>query len=156
MWFKIEKSRDNNNWDYVTTVAGAGNSNSKIDYSIYDEVPYNETLQGIETSYYRIKQVDFNGDYKYYGPVATSCKEQFIFNAFVNENRNISINFGALNNQYSISLFDNNGKKLIDRNGNSTEELNNVILNTQSLSAGIYILLFKSDKEYETKKIVLN
>ena len=155
-YFKIEKSRDNNNWDYVTTVAGAGNSNSKIDYSIYDEVPYNETLQGIETSYYRIKQVDFNGDYKYYGPVATSCKEQFIFNAFVNENRNISINFGALNNQYSISLFDNNGKKLIDRNGNSTEELNNVILNTQSLSAGIYILLFKSDKEYETKKIVLN
>ena len=156
-YFKVEKSRDNNSWEYVTTVPGAGNSNSIINYSIYDEVPYNETVQGIEPSYYRLKQVDYNGDYKYYGPVATICKEQFIFNAFVNENKNITVNFGASNGQlYAITLFDNNGKKIIDISGNSTDGLNQVILNTKSLSSAMYILLYKKGNEYETKKIIIN
>ena len=156
-YYKVEKSLDNNNWDYVTTVSGAGNSNSEINYTIYDESPYKETTQDLETSYYRLKQVDFNGNFKYYGPVPTICKKDFEFNAYVNNNRNINITFAALKDQfYEISLFDYNGKKLIDLNSNSNDGLNNVLLNTANISAGMYILVFKNADEYETKKIVLN
>ena len=156
-YFKVEKSRDNNIWDYVTTVSGAGNSNTITEYSIFDEVPYTETIQGTEQSYYRLKQVDFNGNFKYYGPTATICKEQYTFNAYVNTNREINVNFDASNNQnYKINLFDYNGKKLIDQNGIAVDGLNNVLLNTVNLSAGMYILVFKKGNEYETKKLVLN
>ena len=156
-YFKVEKSLDNNNWDYVTTVSGAGNSNSEINYAIYDESPYKETTQGLEASYYRLKQVDFNGNFKYYGPVPTICREQYIFNTYLNTNKNIIVNFAASKNQnYNISLFDYNGKKLIDINSKASDGLNNVSLNTANFSAGVYILVFKNKDEYETKKIVIN
>ena len=156
-YFKVEKSRDNNIWDYVTTVSGAGNSNSQINYTIYDEAPYAETVKGTDPSYYRLKQVDFDGKYTYYGPVTTICKAQYTFNAYVNANREINVNFDASNDQiYQINLFDYNGKKLIELSGKANDGLNNVALNTVNLSAGMYILVFKNGTEYETKKIVLN
>ena len=155
-YFKVEKSRDNNIWDYITTVPGAGNSNTKTDYAVDDEVPYTETTQGIEPSYYRLLQVDFDGNIKHYGPVASICKEQNLFNAYVDENKNIEIIFKAFAAQpYTISLLDYNGKKVMTISGNANEGLNNAILNTNSLSAGLYVLIYKNGNDYETRKIVL-
>jgi hypothetical protein len=58
-YFDIEKSRDGQNWAYLMTVDGAGNSVATINYSAVDEKPYT----GV--NYYRLKQVDFNGEYEY-------------------------------------------------------------------------------------------
>jgi hypothetical protein len=58
-YFTIEKSKDGKTWNEVATVAGAGNSNVQINYSTIDYDPYHGT------SYYRLKQTDFDGTHTY-------------------------------------------------------------------------------------------
>jgi hypothetical protein len=58
-YFSIERSKDGMNWQLVTKVDGAGNSSSLKNYSFIDLGQYD----GI--SYYRLKQTDFDGKFKY-------------------------------------------------------------------------------------------
>lgn len=59
-YFEIEKSADgNNNWTFVGTVRGAGNSSVVRNYNAYDPRPYSGF------NFYRIKQVDKDGKFKY-------------------------------------------------------------------------------------------
>jgi hypothetical protein len=68
-YFSIERSIDGINWELVTKVNGAGNSTSIKNYSYTDVSPY----QAI--SYYRLKQTDFDGEFKYSAIIAIEkCK----------------------------------------------------------------------------------
>ncbi len=58
-YFEIERSKNNSRWEKLTTINGAGNSTNLIDYISYDELPY------VGISYYRLKQVDYNGNITY-------------------------------------------------------------------------------------------
>lgn len=54
--FNIERTQDFDKIETIATISGAGNSNYEIEYSFTDKRP----LEG--TSYYRLKQTDYNGD----------------------------------------------------------------------------------------------
>jgi hypothetical protein len=58
-YFEIERSIDGKDFYAIGTKAGHGTSNVTWDYTFTDEQP----LYG--TSFYRLKQVDFNGQYSY-------------------------------------------------------------------------------------------
>lgn len=58
-YFTLEKTNDGKTFNIVGTVNGAGNSNTKINYS------FDDTNVNGEISYYRLKQTDFDGNYKY-------------------------------------------------------------------------------------------
>lgn len=58
-YFIVERSRDGNTWLSLVKIDGAGNSSSRLNYFYQDKSP----LLGF--SYYRLKQVDFNGQYSY-------------------------------------------------------------------------------------------
>lgn len=58
-FFTIERSRDLRQWELVSTMQGAGNSSTAISYSAIDRSP----LEG--TSYYRLKQTDYDGSFSY-------------------------------------------------------------------------------------------
>ena len=62
--FIIQKSIDGENWTNIGTINGSGNSTEKIEYDFYDY-----EIRPI-INYYRLKQFDFNGDYKDYGPIS--------------------------------------------------------------------------------------
>ncbi len=57
--FEIERSANNVDWEKIGEVAGAGNSQQLLDYTWIDEKP----IMG--TNYYRLKQVDYNGEFSY-------------------------------------------------------------------------------------------
>lgn len=61
--FILEKSIDAVNFTELKRTAAAENSNVVVNYNETDPNPY-------PTSYYRLKQVDKNGDFKYYGPIS--------------------------------------------------------------------------------------
>ena len=63
-YFTIERSRDLYGWGVMGFVEGAGNSSVPLSYSFSDMRP----LDGL--GYYRLKQTDFDGQFKYYGPIA--------------------------------------------------------------------------------------
>lgn len=54
-YFTVEKSVDGKNWESLTEIEGAGNTNSTSSYS------WKDTNPTIGDSYYRIKQTDFDG-----------------------------------------------------------------------------------------------
>ena len=69
-YFTIERSKDasEGSWEYVGTVDGAGNSTTVLDYSLQDKTPY----QG--TSYYRLKQTDYDGKTETFEKVTVEIK----------------------------------------------------------------------------------
>ncbi len=71
-YFTVERSKDAKNWEFVTRVSGAGNSNTSINYYDIDKKPYS----GI--SYYRLKQTDFDGKYEYSSIVAVELNKENI------------------------------------------------------------------------------
>lgn len=63
-FFIIERSRDALFWESVGVISGNGSSSSVTDYELVDLSPYNGQ------SYYRLSQVDYNGETKSFDPVA--------------------------------------------------------------------------------------
>lgn len=67
-FFTIEKSTDAVNFEFVDEVAGAGNSTTLQEYKYIDD----NLVDGV--SYYRLKQTDFDGKFKYFSPKTVNSK----------------------------------------------------------------------------------
>jgi|GEM_PF-1984410 len=70
-YFELLRSDDAVSYTPVERVSGAGNSNTLIDY-MYDDTD----APGAITNYYKLRQVDFDGNDKWYGPVAVQPDQQ--------------------------------------------------------------------------------
>jgi hypothetical protein len=57
--FEIQRSADLNTFSTIATIKGAGYSNEIINYQFDDYLPFFGKI------YYRLKQIDFNGDFSY-------------------------------------------------------------------------------------------
>lgn len=62
-FFVLETSTDASNWMELSRIDGAGTSHNSLSYT------YQHTNFAKTTNYYRLKQVDFDGGYKYNGIV---------------------------------------------------------------------------------------
>lgn len=69
-YFKIEKSIDGINWSILSTVAAAGNSTERIDYTIVD-------LEKSRGAYYKLWQYDFDGSESFLALIHDDCSENF-------------------------------------------------------------------------------
>ncbi|KXX66831.1 T9SS type A sorting domain-containing protein [Flammeovirga sp. SJP92] len=67
--FEVEYSTNNSDWIKIAEVQSAGNSNATIEYQYDDILRYGST-------YYRLKQVDLDGKYEYFGPTSVYVQEQ--------------------------------------------------------------------------------
>jgi len=64
-YFTLERSIDGNNWDVVSNIEAAGNSQEELNYSYVDK----QYKRG-EVNYYRLSQTDFDGQKEYFNIVA--------------------------------------------------------------------------------------
>ena len=69
-YFTVERSSDGTDFEFLAHLQGAGNTTTLRDYSIMDANP----LYG--TSYYRLKQTDFDGQSETFDPVAITYDPQ--------------------------------------------------------------------------------
>jgi hypothetical protein len=58
-YFTLERTKDGYLWEAIGMINGAGNSSAITSYAEIDEKPY------LGTSYYRLKQTDYDGSYSY-------------------------------------------------------------------------------------------
>jgi len=68
-YFEVQKTKDGNSYLKVAVVKAAGNSSYNRYYQAYDLAPY----QG--TSYYRLKETDLDGSFKYFGDVVVNFND---------------------------------------------------------------------------------
>jgi hypothetical protein len=153
-YFNIEKSKDGIYFEVMATINGAGTSNIQHDYFVIDENPYQRI------SYYRLKQTDYDGKYKYSDIIAisninknTDCKLNIFPNPFID---NITI---LINNLHSssakIEIYDILGNKVTEHTLYDIDSNNNkFIINLSELFKGPYLIKFISDNFVRTQRII--
>jgi hypothetical protein len=77
-YFTVERSKDGLLFEDILKMEGAGNSTSIRNYSITDFNPY------FNTSYYRLKQTDFDGKNSFSNIISANNKNDFSFDIFPN------------------------------------------------------------------------
>lgn len=147
--FVIERSMDAAEWSEAFTLAGAGNSNEVKKYSGLDEKP----LSGI--SYYRLKQIDFNGDYKY-SPVIVIDRSQSTapdFIAFPNP-ASETVTIAGKEEASSIELINQLGQKMevtVFKNENASR------LDVSSIPSGLYTIIVRGvNGAASTRQVLIN
>ena len=69
-YYTIEKSLDAYNWEEISMLYGAGNTNQEMTYITYDENPI------IGHNYYRLTQTDYDGQFETFRPIAVTIKPE--------------------------------------------------------------------------------
>jgi hypothetical protein len=114
-YFELERSTDAYNWTTVAKVQGAGYSTSKLEYEYTDKsAPFGRV-------YYRIKQVDFDGEFEYANNVISLIKDfdteasNFDFAVFPNPSNGQQLRLkmsGFAGAAAMVSITDLSGKRL--------------------------------------------
>ncbi len=144
-YFAVQKSFDASDFITIGTVSGNGNSNSMNFYEYIDEE------QG--TAYYRLKQVDYNGDYELSDIVVASCKEDnFEIKAYDNFSGftiQVTANFS---DKLTIQVVDARGRLISSVSANVNEGFNQFELD-DNISSGIYFIRLNGEKMNESLKV---
>ncbi|MFA5012254.1 MAG: T9SS type A sorting domain-containing protein [Ignavibacteria bacterium] len=160
--FDIErKSMNDAAWKKVANIKGAGNSNTEKSYS------YNDANLQTGKYSYRIKQIDFNGNYKYYdlqGEVFVGVPLKYdLSQNYPNPfNPVTKINFELPNDsKVSLVIYDVTGREIMRLVNNEVRQAgyHTVVINGSTLSSGIYFYRMNAEgngKNFNmTKKMAL-
>jgi hypothetical protein len=157
--FEIEKSRNNKSWNNIGFVTGNGTTANKIQYSYTD----NSDVAGV--IYYRIKQIDFDGAYKYSKVIQINANPlsfelgQNYPNPF-NPSTTISYSLPK-SSRVTLKVFDMLGKEvatLIDSEmqaGRYKTEFNSTLQNGKTLSSGVYIYKLQAEGFSMERKMLM-
>jgi hypothetical protein len=136
--FDVEKSRDGENWQVLTTLPSAGTSNELITYQSTDQ-------NGTEgNNYFRLRQVDIDGTEKLYNPINVSCSEVTTgyFSSFPNPSGTafqVIVNNKDLIGACTMNIVDASGKVIETRSIEVKDGINMFVIN-QELTPGMYFL----------------
>jgi hypothetical protein len=128
-YFDIEKSLDAQSWEVIGKVKSKGNGNKPTYYTYTDE-----SGKG-ENSFYRIKQVDFNGHFAYSKVLATNKDAADEVVTYNSEKRTIHIHNAS--QMAPTALFSLSGNPI-------TSSADGTDLNVSSVERGIYLLQLPS------------
>jgi len=151
-YFTVEHSRDAVNFEPVITISGSGYSNNNIEYNTFDESPFTGT------SYYRLKQTDYDGQFEYSDiePVQFELSDQFKLIGIcpnpVSDHANIRIS-STKSDKIKILLYDSKGDRVFKQTFNVIEGMNKINLDLLTLNAGYYYLALEHDNGVQNSKL---
>jgi hypothetical protein len=153
--FEIERSLDAKSFEKIGTVKGKGTTSLETKYKFTDRTP----VQG--TVYYRLKQVDFDGEFAYSNVIAVTAKglanelaTQVYPNPFQDRVKVMLTSPNA--QQAQMVLYDMNGKRVLSKTLDLDAGINEMELQLQQLGTGMYILKISGDGMDSTTKIIKN
>ena len=152
-YFTILKSQDGVTWQAVSTLPGAGNSNYVINYTSIDESPFPGT------SYYRLKQTDFDGKYTYSNPVAVNIDPLAnVMTLIPNPASNTtSVTFNSiLAGNGSLSVYDLAGRLIDTRQLDLLKGVNTYILTVANYTNGMYLVTINNSMQQLSAKLIIN
>jgi hypothetical protein len=134
--FDLERSQNAKDWETFNRVPAAGNSMNTLNYNGVDHQPYSEI------SYYRLKQVDINGQFEYSSVRSANLKSTEVQNITIFPNPTtgsvtLESNRGNLE---SITIFDVFGKDVTSQVVEMKRSHSKVEINVSLLESGIYLV----------------
>lgn len=152
--FIVEKSRDGQTWNLVATQTAAGNSNTTLHYTQTDENSWN----GL--TYYRLRQVDYNGEEEIYGPISVSCEgNENSMTVYPNPNSGsftIEIASTEMYNNAQLFLTDLTGKVITSQTVNVANGTTQILINDLDLKMGTYLVTLRgADEQVKPVKVMV-
>ena len=150
-YFAIERSTERTGFSEIGRVKGSGSTFEPQSYRTFDLAP----LPG--TSYYRLKQTDFDGKFAYSHTVSVTFEasgdQVLLYPNPAHNGVNARIRYTSTREHRNVfQLFDLTGRKVWEE---TREERNGDIeIPTSSLTAGVY--LFKTNLSPTTQKLAVN
>ena len=152
-YFLVERSIDGKAFSAVTKVKGAGNSTSTNEYHCADYYP----ASGI--TYYRLKQIDYDGNFSYSDIVAVYVKNKTPFDFISVEttiNSTIRLTFSSNSNDlYTLQVYELDGSPVFNMNMTAKAGMNNKEIYCPFLKKGIYLLTISNDDQVISTKVSL-
>lgn len=156
-YFLVEHSADAINWSVVGKVDGSGNSNTVKYYNNIDFNPYSRY------TYYRLKQVDYDGKYTYSEIVAlqksiNTFGKDININIYPNPSYDIvNVRFSdAIDGKIYLSIYDFAGKLIYSEDFFANENKYVKTLNTSNFPVGIYTIKIRNDSFERIQKLIKN
>lgn len=152
---KFNSAEGQSEWITIGFKEGMGTTTEPQSYIFIDEYPVN----GLE--YYRLKQIDFNGQFKYSEVLEvnfTNVDKYFLEQNYPNPfNPGTKISFSIPSSDFvSLKVYDVIGKEVATLVDDVKSEGNyNVEFDASSLPSGIYFYKIRAGHFVETKKMVL-
>lgn len=153
-YFSIQRAASDLKWSEIARADGAGNSNRKNYYTEKDR----NALSGI--SYYRLKQVDYDGDFKYSDVVSVinsnlpGSNEVFIYpNPVRGSSVILNIPYAYSKAESEVTIFALSGKVLLTTKLEIDQKT--TLLNIDRLDPGAYLIQIQSSLLNETKKLIV-
>ncbi len=158
-YFTIERSVNGISFDVLGTVPGNGNTTTIMEYDFYDDAP----IEG--TSYYRLKQTDFDGKYEYFKLVAVNynisddgiCTLNVYPNPCVG---NCTINLADCplgESDVNVELYDAFGKRITNRISpkSKDQDISFHLNSSNNLSPGVYIVKANTNGKAQSQKVII-
>lgn len=148
-FFTIERSTDAIDWETIETIDGTGKSNTPQEYS-YMDTPYGILYSG-QAFYYRLKQIDYDGDFTYSDIILVNCygKESKGIQVFPNPSAGVFIVDGLIENS-EISIINMKGEPIL-----TTDAHTYVAQFKLNVPAGMYFLIVNSAEGTIAHKIII-
>jgi hypothetical protein len=149
--FEVQKSSNGaSGWTSIGTLSAAGNSNIAKQYEYYD-------LKG-GSAYYRLRQVDKDGQYTYSGVQNVSCKSRsnniLLYPVPAKNTLNVVLSTER-ETKATILLVDISGKIMRQVRTDLQKGMNNLKVNVAGLSSGEYILKVVGSEVFNTQKVTI-
>jgi hypothetical protein len=155
--FEILRSTNGVDFEAITWVAGNGNSTEQVDYLFKDT----QVSSGV-VYYYKLKQVDFNGESETFDIVSAKIggdREISISNLVPNPSKdNVKVQAEIIsfsNETLDVVIYNHVGVKVAQTKTNLFEGTNLIDISVDNLSSGTYFVNFEGSFGRETKKLVI-
>ena len=151
------KIKGTNEWKKITFVQGKGNSETPVQYTFVDKKLNSGKYN------YRLKQVDYNGNYKYYdlnSEIEIGVPKKFdLSQNYPNPfNPNTKIDFELpLDGKVSIAVYDITGREVAVLMNNEFRKADyyTVVFDGSRFSSGVYFYIIRTEKFVQSKRMVL-
>ncbi len=154
-YFTLQRSTNGFDWNDVTSISGAGNSNSQLFYSYTD----NSAPSGI--NFYRLLQTDFDGTINEAGIANVNCSSQgiagdFGMNVYSDNEHTIHVTFTSeFSEPMMLQLFDMRGRLVFSQQVTSSEGMNHIVLDMIPLEDATYLFNLNGTSASEIRRFFL-
>jgi len=150
-YFVIERSTNANDWIPLDSVDGAGNSNAVLSYNYLDNNPYSGT------SYYRLKQVDFDGTTSYSNIEVVNFEGVEIVSLFPNPSSGeVSISIkSSETGTLELKAYDSVGKLVSNEVFQVNEGVSNINTQINAADGKYFISAMMSNGQYYDYDVIV-
>ncbi len=150
-YFELERSEDGKNFIKFAAITSKGTSSKPTSYS------YKDVSLSTETVYYRLKQVDHNGDFSYVGNTITftipSFKEKF--SVFMSDDYTLkTILVTSKKSKCTFRIYNLAGEVILKSNENLVKGTNTRTYDVAGLPSGLYLVEIYTDGVKNVQKFV--